>query len=67
MTAQLKWQKSAFSGEGASCVEIAAADDVIHIRESDQPHETITTTPTKLKAFIQGIKAGEFDHFTDNA
>jgi hypothetical protein len=65
MTEQIRWQKSTFSGEGASCVEIAISDDALHIRESDQPHETITTTPVKLAAFIKGIKAGEFDHFAD--
>lgn len=61
---ELNWQKSTFSGNAADCVEIAISDGVIHIRESDQPDEVVTTTPAKLRAFLQGVKAGEFDHFT---
>ncbi|GAA1178483.1 hypothetical protein GCM10009654_39700 [Streptomyces hebeiensis] len=60
----LNWQKSSFSGEAANCVHIAAADDgTIKIHESDDPATIVTTTPEKLRAFILGVKAGEFDHF----
>ncbi|MEV7186027.1 hypothetical protein [Kitasatospora sp. NPDC093102] len=38
--------------------------DLVHIRESDDPTTVITTTCTKLHAWIQGAKAGEFDHLT---
>ncbi|MFJ2867039.1 DUF397 domain-containing protein [Kitasatospora sp. NPDC087314] len=61
----LRWQKSSFSGsnEGGSCLELAlGADDTRHLRESDDPSITITTTAAKLRAFILGAKAGEFDH-----
>ncbi|RYJ27394.1 hypothetical protein CU044_3352 [Streptomyces sp. L-9-10] len=60
----LHWQKSTFSGEANGCVYLAAADDgSIKIQESDEPDVIVTTTPEKLRAFILGVKAGEFDHF----
>ncbi|MFF2618162.1 DUF397 domain-containing protein [Kitasatospora sp. NPDC058046] len=61
---QLNWQKSSFSGEEANCVEIASADDLLYIRESDGPTAVVTPTPTKLAAWLHSAKAGEFDHFT---
>lgn len=62
----LHWQKSSFSGEANSCVYVSAADDgTIKLRESDDPDVIVTTTPEKLRAFILGVKAGEFDHFAD--
>ncbi|MEU9745593.1 DUF397 domain-containing protein [Streptomyces niveus] len=62
----LHWQKSSFSANANSCVYLAAADDgSIKIQESDDPDVIVTTTPEKLRAFILGVKAGEFDHFVD--
>ncbi|MFI2210246.1 DUF397 domain-containing protein [Streptomyces sp. NPDC020141] len=66
MNATIQWQKSSFSGgNGPDCVEIAQHDDSILLRESDAPTTVITTDRAKLAAFIQGVKAGEFDHFLD--
>ncbi|MFB7907838.1 DUF397 domain-containing protein [Kitasatospora sp. NPDC056076] len=61
---QLNWQKSSFSGDQANCVEIASDGDLVLLRESDDPSIVVTTTRAKLNAWIQGAKAGEFDHFT---
>ncbi|MGQ4516331.1 DUF397 domain-containing protein [Streptomyces sp. DW26H14] len=63
----LTWQKSSFSGNSANCLNVAAdADDgTIKLRESDDPDTVVTTTPEKLRAFILGVKAGEFDHFVE--
>ncbi|MEU8513994.1 DUF397 domain-containing protein [Kitasatospora sp. NPDC048722] len=59
----LNWQKSSYSSESANCIYLAAAHDgSIKIRESDDPDTIITTTPDKLKAFLCGVRAGEFDH-----
>ncbi|MGW3043833.1 DUF397 domain-containing protein [Kitasatospora sp. NPDC001159] len=59
------WQKSSFSGDTANCIYVAAApDSAIKIRESDAPDVIIATTPDKLRAFLRGVKAGEFDHLT---
>ncbi|MEU3406378.1 DUF397 domain-containing protein [Streptomyces sp. NPDC006670] len=40
----------------------AAHHGQILIRESDDPSHIVTTTPAKLAAFIEAVKAGEFDH-----
>lgn len=62
----LNWQKSSYSPDAGNCIYVATADDsTIKIRESDAPGVILTTTPDNLRAFIQGVKAGEFDHFTD--
>ncbi|MFD7984450.1 DUF397 domain-containing protein [Kitasatospora indigofera] len=61
------WQKSSYSGggDGADCIELAVQDDTVLLRESDAPDVVVTTTPAKLRAFILGVKAGEFDHLAD--
>jgi Domain of unknown function (DUF397). len=66
MSTSAAWQKSSFSGnaDGTDCLELSATDGAIHLRESNNPEAIITTSPAKLKAFILGVKAGEFDHFT---
>ncbi|MEV6971874.1 DUF397 domain-containing protein [Kitasatospora sp. NPDC093806] len=61
---QLNWQKSSYSGENIDCVELASDGELVRIRESDAPAAVITTTKAKLAAWIQGAKAGEFDHLT---
>ncbi|MFG2842960.1 DUF397 domain-containing protein [Kitasatospora sp. NPDC048296] len=56
------WQKSSFSGDTANCIYLAAAPDgAVKIRESDDPDVILTTSPDKLRAFLRGVKAGEFD------
>ncbi|WP_411079954.1 DUF397 domain-containing protein [Streptomyces sp. cmx-18-6] len=64
MTEAINWQKSSFSGpdDNQSCIELAPVDGLIKLRESDDPHVIVTTSTTKLRAFLLGVKAGEFDH-----
>lgn len=64
MTDAIKWQKSSFSGadNNQSCVELAPVDGLIKMRESDDPDVVVTTSVAKLRAFVLGVKAGEFDH-----
>ncbi|MGW6454654.1 DUF397 domain-containing protein [Streptomyces sp. NPDC055078] len=64
MTNRIGWQKSSFSGSDGNqdCVELAGVDGVIKLRESDDPEQIVTTSVEKLRAFILGVKAGEFDH-----
>ncbi|AEW96671.1 MULTISPECIES: DUF397 domain-containing protein [Streptomycetaceae] len=58
----IDWQKSSYCGNGGNnCVQLAATDHHIAIRESTTPHAILTTTPTALHALIRGIKHGEFD------
>ncbi|MFH8471170.1 DUF397 domain-containing protein [Streptomyces sp. NPDC018000] len=64
MNADIEWQKSSFSGGGGEqCVEVARHAEEILVRESDDPRVVTRTSRSKFAAFIQGIKAGEFDHF----
>ncbi|MEU5639139.1 DUF397 domain-containing protein [Streptomyces milbemycinicus] len=56
------WRKSSFSGDASNCVNVAAANGNIAIRESDEPEAILTTTPAALRAFIRGTKAGRLDH-----
>lgn len=62
----LNWQKSTFSQDSSNCVEIArTSDGRIFLRESEDPSGSIVQTDrAKLAAFIKGVKAGEFDHYT---
>ncbi|MFB7612703.1 DUF397 domain-containing protein [Kitasatospora sp. NPDC056181] len=62
---QLSWQKSSYSDAegGNNCLEVApGTGDIRHLRESDAPDVIVTTTAARLRAFILGAKAGEFDH-----
>ncbi|ARF79079.1 DUF397 domain-containing protein [Kitasatospora aureofaciens] len=62
-TEQLDWQRSSFSTDQANWLEIASEGEFVYIRESDNPELVVTTTRTKLNAWILGAKDGEFDHF----
>ncbi|MFI0821715.1 DUF397 domain-containing protein [Streptomyces sp. NPDC021098] len=58
------WRKSSFSGTNAEnhCVELAAQDGKISLRESDDPAAVVTTTPASLGIFIRTAKRGALDH-----
>ncbi|WPB92973.1 DUF397 domain-containing protein [Streptomyces malaysiensis] len=54
----LHWRKSSYSvGEG-QCVEVAATDGRVRLRESDDPGTALTTAPAVLAAFVRSAKAG---------
>ncbi|MGQ4382761.1 DUF397 domain-containing protein [Streptomyces sp. SAS_270] len=54
---ELHWQKSTYSQEASSCVNIATAPDgTIRLRESDDPEVTLSTTRTPLKNLIAAAK-----------
>lgn len=53
---------------GAECIEIAfAAGDRVHLRQSDDPGNVITTTRTEWDAFVLGVQNDEFDRFVVGA
>ncbi|MFD8782287.1 DUF397 domain-containing protein [Kitasatospora sp. NPDC059599] len=56
------WQKSSYSGANNACVEVRRVDGTVELRESDEGHIILHTTPAALAALLQGVKAGEFDH-----
>lgn len=43
------------------CLEVMRHIDIIMIRESERPFETIATTRQKWEKFLTAAKAGEFD------
>jgi Domain of unknown function (DUF397) len=58
------WHKSTFSnGNGGNCVESARLPDgsraVRHSKDPDGP--SLIFSPSEWDAFLQGVRAGEFD------
>jgi hypothetical protein len=52
------WQKSSFSGSGPDndCVEVAAGDPRIRLREGDDPHVVLTPTGRAFGALLRHVK-----------
>ncbi|MFH8385394.1 DUF397 domain-containing protein [Kitasatospora sp. NPDC018058] len=61
------WQKSSYSASSDNCVEVRAIDGLIEFRESDEGDVIVRMTSPKFAAFLQGAKAGEFDHLIADA
>ncbi|MFE2180087.1 DUF397 domain-containing protein [Streptomyces sp. NPDC059455] len=56
------WQRSSFCGGGGNnCIEVAADDSGIAIRESLEPGAVLHTDRVALRTFIFGVKHGHFD------
>ncbi|MEU8342469.1 DUF397 domain-containing protein [Spirillospora sp. NPDC048832] len=55
------WRKSSYSGgEGGQCVQLAALDGLIGIRDSKNPdHDHLTVRREALARLMAQIKAGE--------
>ncbi|KOU40140.1 MULTISPECIES: DUF397 domain-containing protein [unclassified Streptomyces] len=61
---EITWQKSSFSTDSeGNCLEIAEVGDEILLRESDNGNVIVRTSREKLRAFLLGAQANEFDHF----
>ncbi|MFE1962432.1 DUF397 domain-containing protein [Streptomyces sp. NPDC059479] len=60
---EIQWRKSSKSADadGDNCLELADHNGEILMRESDDPDVVIRTTRAKLRAFLGGVKEGEFD------
>ncbi|MFC9621000.1 DUF397 domain-containing protein [Streptomyces sp. NPDC056930] len=66
--AGLTWIRAAPEGEEGPgpWIEIAfGPDELVHLRETGDPENVVTTTTTKGDAFTKGVVAGEFDHFAE--
>lgn len=61
---ELGWRKSSFSADTGACVEIAEVDGIVLLREGDDPDVIIRVTRRRLRALLDGVRAGEFDDFT---
>lgn len=58
------WRKSSRSGgNGGQCVEVATnLPGMVAVRDSKDPDgPKLTFTPAEWRAFIGGVKTGEFD------
>ncbi|MBU2667375.1 DUF397 domain-containing protein [Actinoplanes bogorensis] len=58
------WRKSTRSGgNGGNCVEVATnLPGVVPVRDTkDRDGGTLTFTPAEWTAFVEAVKAGEFD------
>ncbi|MER6087036.1 DUF397 domain-containing protein [Streptomyces bluensis] len=56
---EVVWQKSSYSGsgDGTNCVEIAALDATLALRESDAPTVILHTHGPQLAALLRHITA----------
>ncbi|WP_460106215.1 DUF397 domain-containing protein [Streptomyces sp. YKOK-J1] len=55
MSTVLRWFKSSYSGsDGGNCLEVAAANTAIHIRDSKTPTAPhLTVAPASWAAFLK--------------
>lgn len=54
---ELRWQKSSFSSEAGTCLELATAPDgTLHLRESDDPATTLTVPAAGLRSLLSAVR-----------
>jgi predicted secreted Zn-dependent protease len=57
----LTWRKSNYTGANGNCVEVAQLPAVVAVRDSKDPGgPKLTFSPEEWRAFVAGVKAGEF-------
>ncbi|MFC4068898.1 DUF397 domain-containing protein [Actinoplanes subglobosus] len=57
----LTWRRSSFCNNGA-CVEVAFFEGSVFVRDTKDPQrEPIAYSSDEWRAFIAGVKGGEFD------
>ncbi|GAA0406224.1 DUF397 domain-containing protein [Acrocarpospora corrugata] len=58
------WKKSSYSDStGGNCVQVARHAGGFAVRDSKNPQGGhLYFTPDEWNAFLNGVKAGEFDH-----
>ncbi len=54
------WQRARVCGTG-ECVEVARDGDAIVVRDSKNPAQKLRYTRQEWRAFVIGVKAGDFD------
>ena len=58
----LRWRKAPASNGYGACVEVAFAGDWVYVRDSKDPNGPVLRFPkAEWIAFLDGVKAGEFD------
>jgi hypothetical protein len=58
-----EWRKATASGDNGQCVEVTTnLPNVVGVRDSKNPQgPALTFTPGEWRAFVSGVKCGEFD------
>lgn len=65
MSNQPTWQRPAECDSGA-CAEVTVTPrGIVIIRNSQDPARMVWLTPPEWDAFAMSVKAGEFDHLTN--
>ena len=60
-TDHLRWRKSGRCSTGG-CVEVAHVPAAVHLRDSEDPEgPRLTFAPTSWAAFLDRLRAGDFD------
>lgn len=60
---EAKWRKSSLSNSQGNCVEIAHINNHVAVRDSkNQEGPALIFTPDEWKAFVGGVRKGEFDN-----
>jgi hypothetical protein len=57
------WHRAQACG-GAECVEVAATEGGVTMRNSADPATTLTFTATEWLEFVVGVKGGDFDNLS---
>jgi len=63
MIDMFEWRKSSYSGQGNTCVEVAAnTPGVVAVRDSKDPTgPKLAFTSSEWRSFATRVKMGEFD------
>ena len=62
------WRRSRYSGKQGNCVELAATDGYVAVRNSRFPDEAaLLLTRADLGAFLSDVRAGRFDDLLEGA
>jgi Domain of unknown function (DUF397) len=61
------WIKASRCYASSQCVEIAAAGNMIALRDTKNPTIHLYYSRAEMSAFLDGAKCGEFDHLIDPA
>jgi hypothetical protein len=62
---ELRWTKALRSVGTNACVELAADDDRVALRNSRDPDVVLRFTRDEMRAFLDGAAHHEFDHLVD--
>jgi len=58
---EVTWRRS-ITCEGGACVEVAATEDAVMVRNSAEPYEAlVTVSHAEWREFLARLKAGTFD------